>query len=246
MPSSATASSIPVRAALEGQREFNPPLTHPVLEEAAARQGRFLDVQGDGVVVNHVKPAEDRRGMIVRLINLGEQPTTARIAWPGRPEIKAWRCSTLEEDRAALPTQSGAALCELAPRQIATLRIARNGRVGQAGHGNTAGASFDVAAPEMLMRKTGSAGPPECGRHVQTGRIAPNAPGITDASSPQPWGSAGVGVMRRSGMEAGFRWACLPRRRFRRVENDSRASDFRRAPRMGRWSRPTQPFACGR
>ncbi len=113
----------PVRAALEGQRELNPPLTHPILEQATARQGRFLDVQGNGVVVNHVKPADDGRGIIVRLIHLGEQRTTARIAWPGHRAIKAWRCSTLEENQTELACESGAAVCELMPRQIATVRI---------------------------------------------------------------------------------------------------------------------------
>jgi alpha-mannosidase len=113
----------PVRAALEGQRELDPPLTHPVLEEATSRQGRFLDVQGDGVVINHVKPADDGQGIIVRLVNLGQQRTTARIAWPGHPAIKAWRCSTLEENRTELACESGAAVCERMPRQIATVRI---------------------------------------------------------------------------------------------------------------------------
>ena len=108
---------------LEGQQTCNPPVTHLVLDDATPRQGKFLDVQGDHVVVTYVKPAEDREGVIVRLVNLGERPTTAHIALPDRRVSTAWLCGTLEDNRSELTVAAGAATCQLPPRQITTVRL---------------------------------------------------------------------------------------------------------------------------
>jgi alpha-mannosidase len=113
----------PVAAVLQGQQASNPPVTHLVLDDASPRQGRFLEVQGDRVVVSHVKPAEDRAGLIARVVNLGDQPSTARIALSGRNVTAAWRCGTLEENQSPLELADGAAVCPLPPRQITTVRI---------------------------------------------------------------------------------------------------------------------------
>ena len=113
----------PVAAVLQGQQASNPPLTHLVLDDGSPRQGRFLKVQGDRVVVTYVKPAEDRVGIIARLLNFGDQPTTARIALPGRNVTAAWRCGTLEENQSPLELADGAAVCPLSSRQITTVRI---------------------------------------------------------------------------------------------------------------------------
>ena len=105
----------PVRAILEGQHTCNPPVTHLVLDDATPRQGRFLDVGGDNVVVTYIKLAADHEGIIVRLVNLGDKPTVTRLATPGRPLRKAWHCGTLEENRCELAVGAGIAACELAP-----------------------------------------------------------------------------------------------------------------------------------
>lgn len=115
----------PVRAVLEGQQTCNPSVTHLVLDDATAREGRFLDVQGSDVVVIHTKPAEDGQGIIVRLINLGAQPARATIALPGHTVARAWICGTLEDKRAKLELSGGAALCQLQPRQITSIRLLR-------------------------------------------------------------------------------------------------------------------------
>lgn len=113
----------PARAVLEGQQTLNPPVTHLVMESAAPRAGRFVEVQGEGVVVNYVKPAEDKQGMIVRVVNLGGKATEARIGVPGR-ELKAgWICGLLEDNRTKLAVAGGAAVCTLQPRQITTVRV---------------------------------------------------------------------------------------------------------------------------
>jgi hypothetical protein len=113
----------PVAAVLEGQQSSNPPVTHLVLDDSSPRQGRFLNVQGDGVVVAYVKPADDHAGIIVRVVNLGPQPTTARIALPGRPLTAAWRCGTLEDTPSPLDVSADTAHCPLAPRQLTTIRL---------------------------------------------------------------------------------------------------------------------------
>jgi hypothetical protein len=112
-----------VRAVQEGQQTCNPPVTHLVLDDAVRRAGQFLDVRGDQLVVTYMKPAEDGQGMIVRLVNLGAEKATARIALPGRDLTAAWLSSTLEENRSPLQLTAGIASCELLPRQITTMRL---------------------------------------------------------------------------------------------------------------------------
>jgi hypothetical protein len=113
----------PARAVLEGQQARNPPITHLVLNDAAPRQGRFLDVQGQDVIVTHIKPAEDGQGMIVRLVNLGEQPASVRLALPGSALASAWRCGILEDKESKLEISDGAVAGQLQPRQLTTLRL---------------------------------------------------------------------------------------------------------------------------
>ena len=113
----------PVRTVLQAQQTWNPPVTHPVFDEAAVKELQFLEVQGDNVVVTYVKPAESRQGIIVRLLNPGDQPVTATLALPGRPLGNAWLCSTLEDQISKLPLSEGSARCELRMRQITTVQL---------------------------------------------------------------------------------------------------------------------------
>jgi alpha-mannosidase len=98
-------------------------MTHLVLDDATSRQGQFIEVQGDNVVVTYVKPAEDRQGIVARLINLGDKPTSANLALPGQTITKAWLCGTLEDNRTKLTLTGGVAACELQPRRITTIRL---------------------------------------------------------------------------------------------------------------------------
>ena len=77
------------------------------------------------MIVIHAKPAEDGQGMIVRLINLGEKPVSARLALPERGLTGAWTCGTLEERQRILDCTGGAARCELQARQLTTVRLGR-------------------------------------------------------------------------------------------------------------------------
>jgi hypothetical protein len=123
----------PVRARREGQREFNPPVTHPVWDDATPRQGRFIEVTGaGGVVVEYCKRAQDGDGMIVRLVNLADKSATSEVRLPGRTIVEAWQCGLLEDNRAALPLDSRAAACPLTPRQLSTIRLKARTRSDEA------------------------------------------------------------------------------------------------------------------
>jgi hypothetical protein len=113
----------PLQAVQEGRQTSNPPVTHLVLDDAAPRQGRFLEVEGDRVAVNYFKPAADGQGVVVRLVNLGDKAATARIRVPGRKLSEAWRCGTLEDPQDSLPIHREAVTCELLPRQLTTIRV---------------------------------------------------------------------------------------------------------------------------
>ncbi len=115
----------PVCAVLEGQETCNPPVTHPVLGTAAPHEGRFIDVRGGNVVVTYMKPAEDGHGIIARLVNLGDESSTATVVLPGQSVAEAWLCGALEDNRSRLSLSNGAATCELRPRQLTTIRLVR-------------------------------------------------------------------------------------------------------------------------
>jgi hypothetical protein len=113
----------PVKTVLEGQNICNPPITHPVLEACKPGAGRFIDVQGEDVVVTHVKIAEDHDGIIARMINLGRQPVKTMISLPGRRVAKAWIDNLLENNQEDLVVEKGSASVDLVPRCPATIRL---------------------------------------------------------------------------------------------------------------------------
>jgi alpha-mannosidase len=115
----------PARAMVEGQQTCNPPVTHLVLDNATPRQGSLLAIEGEKVVVTYIKTAENKQGVIVRLVNVGDTTAKAKLTLPGHTVGKAWVCSTLEENRTRLPLSGDAAICELPPRHITTVRLVR-------------------------------------------------------------------------------------------------------------------------
>ena len=102
---------------------IHPLLVHPASAPDGARDGRLLVVEGDGVLVNHVKPASDGRGVIVRLACMGSKEATARLGRHGVPLSAAFLCGTLEDDREALPLVHGMAEVRLTPRCLTLVRL---------------------------------------------------------------------------------------------------------------------------
>lgn len=83
------------------------------------------------VVIETVKVAEDRDGIIVRLYESHRKrgPVTVRFAF----EVQsAWVTNLLEENQSALIVESDSVHLELKPYQIATLRVKRGGKIPEA------------------------------------------------------------------------------------------------------------------
>lgn len=68
-----------------GVNAFYPVQIHPVIQCDSEEEGTFLEIDNSAIAIQHVKPAEDGRGIIVRLQNLTEnQFESAQLSLPGR------------------------------------------------------------------------------------------------------------------------------------------------------------------
>jgi hypothetical protein len=114
-----------VRAVVQAQAATTPILEHPVyqISAGAGTAGRFLTVEGKGVVAKHVKAAGDGRGTIVQLLSLNDAATRVRLTLGGAPLAEAWITSPLGEDRAPLPVSGDSVEVALDPRRVTTLRL---------------------------------------------------------------------------------------------------------------------------
>jgi hypothetical protein len=109
-------------AAREAQQVIHPPLVHPAMRCTAPRDGRFLQVEGPGVVLLCVKPADDQRGMLLRLLNLRSEPAPAAVTFLGRRITSACLSSTVEDDRQPLAVEDSAVRLSLPSRRVTTVR----------------------------------------------------------------------------------------------------------------------------
>jgi hypothetical protein len=106
-------------------------LAHPLMQCAAAESGSLVEVGGGAVHLLHLKPAEDGRGVIVRLVNVGAQAASAAITFPGRQVRQA--CLTtpmevdieadIEGDQQALRVDGARVDLALPSMKIASLRV---------------------------------------------------------------------------------------------------------------------------
>lgn len=83
-----------------------------------------VNVTGNGVIVGTIKAAEDGNGMVVRLRNAQETPTTARVRVRGSSTIRA-ELLNLVEDSTSSPLQqtNGEFAVPMKPQQVATVRL---------------------------------------------------------------------------------------------------------------------------
>lgn len=93
-----------------------PVIVHPAFAGDGAAEGRLLYLEGEGVLINHAKPAPDGRGVMVRLVNVQDRPITARLRVGHGPVTSAWICGTLEGNREQLPVVDGMVEIALPPR----------------------------------------------------------------------------------------------------------------------------------
>jgi hypothetical protein len=111
------------RAAREAEQVIHPPLVHPAMRCPVPRDGRFLQVDGPGVVLLHVKPADDQRGIVLRLLNLRGEPASTAVTFPSRRITSACLCGTMEEDRQPLAVENSTVRLTLPSRRLTTIRV---------------------------------------------------------------------------------------------------------------------------
>jgi hypothetical protein len=109
-----------VRAGLEAA---SPIELHPVIECAEPDGGQFLIVRGEGVVPLSIKLAGDGRGVIVRMINVTEQPVTAQVRLPDRTITSARYCGSLDNDTKPAAVRDGVAHVDLPARGLVAVRL---------------------------------------------------------------------------------------------------------------------------
>lgn len=83
----------------------------------------FLEVEGADVVLTDWKLAEDGKGTIVRLEEIGGKPAEAAIRVPRHRLRAATLCNAMEDDQRGLPVQSNGVRVHLNPYEVVTLRL---------------------------------------------------------------------------------------------------------------------------
>ncbi|WP_309120701.1 glycosyl hydrolase-related protein [Paenibacillus sp.] len=112
-------------AAAAGLAASHPVQLFPAVECPAYKEGRLLSVSGAGANVIHVKPAEDGNGVILRMNNLLEKETEARISLPGRRVASAFATDALERNLEELPVDGDGEACRASfgARAFRTIRV---------------------------------------------------------------------------------------------------------------------------
>jgi alpha-mannosidase len=108
----------PVAAARFGIERSQPVEVVPVAAGAPPLPS-LVKVEPPGVMVTALKPAEDGKGLILRLYNAGAKPAQARLAW-SEPMPKRVMLSSPREEEGAPVTGP----IEIVPSGIVTLRVA--------------------------------------------------------------------------------------------------------------------------
>jgi alpha-mannosidase len=88
-----------------------------------ASEGGFLSVQGEGVEVETLKPAEDGRGYILRLLETSGHAHTVRIGSGLFAVEHVWETNAVEDDQREIAMGKDGAVAALPPNGIVTLRL---------------------------------------------------------------------------------------------------------------------------
>jgi alpha-mannosidase len=83
----------------------------------------FLQLEGDGVVVENWKAAEDGNGTVLRLLETGGMESHAALKFPLLDVQQVWLCTAMEDNLREIPVKAGTVQLTLKPHEIATLRI---------------------------------------------------------------------------------------------------------------------------
>ncbi len=100
-----------------------PPVVVRVPGAEVGREGRFLEVEPEGVADVQLKRAEDGRGIILRAFNLTTRPQRVSVAFPAVAPRAAWACSPVEEDGDPLPVEGQRVRLSVPSRSLASARV---------------------------------------------------------------------------------------------------------------------------
>ena len=111
--------------AMQAEQVIHPPIIYQVVDCTGENSGQFINIEGNGVKIVYVKTSEDKKGIIVRVINLNQQEAIAEIELPDEKIGSAWRCSTQEEKIDPLQVKEKVSTLKifLKPREITSIRI---------------------------------------------------------------------------------------------------------------------------
>jgi alpha-mannosidase len=90
------------------------------------RQKSLLRLDGEGVTLSALKPAEDDNAVIVRVYNISDKPAAGIVAL-GEPVAHVEAVNLNEEDAGPVVVQGGAVRLDMAPNQIETYRFQPRG-----------------------------------------------------------------------------------------------------------------------
>jgi alpha-mannosidase len=85
--------------------------------------GSFLQVDQPNVVLVTWKWAEDEKGTILRLLEVGGRTNTVHITIPHLNIDSAWGCNAMESNQESLPVSAGGFSLAVKPFQILTVRV---------------------------------------------------------------------------------------------------------------------------
>lgn len=109
--------------ASQARQIIDSPIVYQVVNCDDETKGQLLDIKGEGVKVVYVKAAEDKKGLVLRVLNLSGKEVAAEIRLPGRSISAAWRCGTTENKLGTLPVADAKLKVLLSPREITSIRI---------------------------------------------------------------------------------------------------------------------------
>ena len=106
------------------QQAMHPVEYHPVVNaHDPVFNGKLIELQGEGVVLLQMKPAEDNDDIIVRVTNYSQRSQHAKLSLPNRSIEAASTCDTLEQPTKPLPCEDNQISWSVQPSEISSVRL---------------------------------------------------------------------------------------------------------------------------